>query len=1118
MKKEESSTKKRIALTAIFISVILIFLTILFIIDVKKQLWKQSISSIIESTQQACNILKIQLHDDYESMSNAAKQIKEVSIEQKEYLEAILEYYEQFEKNVSLYLSDGTCISVNSKKDEIVANVLSGTKKETGMINPHISSATGVNVFNQFIKVTLKNEMEGYLIKEYEINNIVDSFSISFYNNTGFSYVINTNGDILIRPPHPNSNKTVKNLFDILQESHNNSDSLKRFTNSLKASYTGWAVFTYQGEETVFGYTPLEQQSDWYLISIIPKNVVDIQTNEILDRSFILIGSILFGISLLIIFYIWYANKTNKKLRSQAEYIEHLYNAIPEAVALITIEQPYRFIQFNKEGLQLLGYSENDRDYIPKGQLLQTVIHPDDYEKMIELFQNTLINNQKTVIENRLLNKSGNYFWVSGIIEKTFDENGNSVFIAAFHDITREKLKEEASEREKLQERLTLVRAISNAYPVIININLTKDIINFIYIQPGLLIGLGEQKTYSKLFEDMIPTIHPDSINEFQLRFNPKNLSRTLGQEKNEVFLEARQILKDGNYHWTSTQIIYVDNPYSGDKLAILISRRVDEQKYEEEQQRQVLQYALDNAMAASKAKSQFLSNMSHDIRTPMNAIIGMTTIASAHLDDRERVLECLKKINLSGKHLLSLINDILDMSKIESGKLSLREEPFNFAELATDTVELVQTEAVEKQLKLNVHLAMLKNENVIGDPLRIRQVFINILSNAIKYTPKEGSISIEIKQENSSRRGYQNYIFRCADTGIGMGEEFLNHLFQPFERAHDFTSSKISGTGLGMAITKNLVELMNGDILVESKPKKGSVFTVILSLQLQEIQQEKVPQEWLGTRTLIVDDDKQVCKNIAELLEDIGLSVQFATEGETAVQYILEANNTQEPFQLVIVDWKMPNMNGMEVARRIRTEISSQIPIIVLTAYDWSEIENEAKDAKITAFLSKPFYRSKICYLLNELSGEKENKEQKYFKTKTDYTNKRILLVEDNEMNREIAQELIGETGVQIEEAYDGVDAVKKVSESTEGYYDLIFMDIQMPNMNGYEATKTIRALNRQDVKKLPIIAMTANAFEEDIREALRFGMDAHFAKPIDINALEQLLYKYLVETSYKS
>ncbi|MCB6926805.1 response regulator [Enterocloster bolteae] len=1111
MDKNSTSIKKKIAMAAVLVGAVLSILTFLFIHEVKEELWKQSVQTIIESTQQGCNTLKVQLMDDYQSMGTVTLNLREIASGQREELELLMDNYAQIENGISLYLQDGVCIPSGSVIDEKAEAVLLDTDRGNGIIDPHISSVTGVNVFDLFMGVTLKDGGRGYLVKEYEVDCIVDSFTLSFYNNAGFSYVVNQKGDVLIRSPHPNSNKTVQNLFDMLPETQNSRESLDQFARSLQSSYTGWATFNYQGEATVFCYTPLKLQSDWYLISIIPQSVVNAQTNEILMRSFTLIGCILLGIALLLVFYLRYANRTNRKLKNQAVYISRLYNAVPEGIALMSVEAPYDFLLMNQEGLRLFRCQEGASNEAMKGKSLRDVIHQEDYENLVQLFKDTADSGRKNIFEVRVITLDNGFFWAAGIVERTLDENGNPVLISAFHDITDEKLAEEAAEREKLQERLTLVGAISNAYPVIISLNLTRDSLNFIYVKPGLMLELGNQESYSQLYEYVAASIHPEHLEEFCRRFSAENLNKTLGQEKNEVFLDVRQMLGDGRYHWVSMQIIHVDNPYSGDKLAILISRRIDEQRYEEEQKRSALQSALDNARAASEAKSQFLSNMSHDIRTPMNAIVGMTAIASTRLDDRERVMECLKKISLSSKHLLSLINDVLDMSKIESGKLSIREEPFNLAELVTESAELVRPQAEAKHLEMDVHLKGLKNEEVVGDSLRIRQIYINILSNAAKYTPEGGSVHVEVRQEQGAGRGYGRYVFRCADTGIGMSSEFMSKLFQPFERAQDSTNSRVTGTGLGMAITKNLTDLMNGDIRVESRHREGSVFTVALPLQFQDAAPEAVPEEWVGIHCLIVDDDEQTCENASELLEDMGLRPQFVTKGAEAVRRVLDLKDSDDPFRLVIVDWKMPDMDGVEVARRIRQEVGREIPVIVLTAYDWSEIEAEAREAGVSAFLAKPFYRSKICYLLSGLSGEKEPVQWSGFTGKSDFTGKRVLLVEDNEMNREIAGTLIEEMGVEVEEACDGEEALERFKQVPEHYYNMILMDVQMPKMDGYESTRAIRALDREDAASVPIIAMTANAFAEDVQNALHAGMTAHFAKPIDASVLEQMLYKYL-------
>ncbi|WP_294147848.1 response regulator [uncultured Clostridium sp.] len=1103
--------KKKIALTAILVGGILAFITFFFVQAVKTQLWNQSINTIMESTAQGCTTLRVQLQEAYEGMADAVTLSQDYSAEQKKELETALGSPVRKDRSIVLYLPDGTCIPSDAQQEEGVKNQIWNEETESGIIDPHISSVTGVNVFDLFVKAVLSDGTQAYLVREYEVDGIVDSFTLSFYNNEGFSYIVNASGDVLIRPPHPGSNKTIKNVFDMLSDVRNSPEEVETFRNALEGSGKGWTVFTYQGEKNVFCFTPLKLGSDWYLISIIPQDTVNAQTHVILMQTLVLVSSIILGLFILVLVYFRYINRTNRRLRNQADYIGHLYNAVPEGIALITVEKPHRFIQLNKEGLHLLEYPDGASNDAPEGKCLQDVIYPDDYEKMEALCEIAATGGGKSAFEYRMMRKDETLFWIAGIIEKTLDETGEDVLIATFHDITEEKLAEEEEKQEHRQELLTLVGAISNAYPVIIRLNLTQDTLNFVYVKSGLMVNLGNQETYSQLFEDFANEMHPDNCLEFQSRFSLEMLRERMGKETGEVFLETRQKMMDGKFHWISIQIINVDNPYSDDKLAILISRRIDEQKYEQEQQRLALQSALDSARAASSAKSQFLSNMSHDIRTPMNAITGMAAIAAIHLDDRERVMECLRKISLSSNHLLSLINDVLDMSKIESGKISLRNEPFNFAGLVADCVELVQSQVSGNQFEFKVQLMSLKNENVIGDPLRIRQICINILSNAVKYTLPGGRISVKIWQEDIPGKHYRNFMFRCSDTGVGMDHEFLDRIFQPFERLQDPAVSKVAGTGLGMAITKNIVDLMNGDIQVESRPGVGSTFTVTFPLQPQNIQEEEVPEEWLGVRSLVVDDDRQTCENAAELLQSMGLRAQFATDGATGVQSVIRANGTSDPFELVILDWKMPDMDGVEAARRIRKSVGPDVPVIILTAYDWSEIENEARDAGVTAFLSKPFYRSKLCYLLGEIKGGKELKKQEDGKSAPDYRGRRLLLVEDNEINREIARTLVEEMGMTVEEAVNGREAVDRVADSPEGYYSMIFMDIQMPVMDGYEAARRIRSLGREDAKSVPIIAMTANAFEEDVRAALRAGMDAHFSKPVDYEKLKELMRRYL-------
>ena len=540
------------------------------------------------------------------------------------------------------------------------------------------------------------------------------------------------------------------------------------------------------------------------------------------------------------------------------------------------------------------------------------------------------------------------------------------------------------------------------------------------------------------------------------------------------------------------------------------ITEQRELQKKLEEQSEQ-LKEALDFAEKANQAKSDFLARMSHDIRTPMNAIVGMTAIAGAHVDDKERVLDCLNKITGASKLLLSLINEVLDMSKIESGRLKLSDDELNIGELLQDLIIMMQPEIRSKQHQLDIHLMGMQHENVIGDMQRIKQVLMNILSNAIKYTPDNGRILIRIN-EKSSRDGIGYYEFVFEDNGRGMKPEFLSRICQPFERADDQDIAGIQGTGLGMSISHKIVQMMGGDILIESEYGKGSRFTINMPLRLRE---QDVPEAIgvPGMSILVVDDDRIACQGTCNCLEEIGVRCDWVCSGEEAVEIARERSEKNNAYFAIIMDLKMPGLNGIETTQLLRTAVGPDIPIIILSAYDVEEYESDAKKAGANGFITKPLFKSKLIQVLKRFI-DKENVRGHITPTKlsdADFSGKRILLVEDNELNLEIAVEIIGSTGVSIDTAVNGLEAVNKVSQSPEGFYQMILMDVQMPVMDGYEATRRIRALGRADVSGMPIIAMTANAFSEDVTNALEAGMNYHLAKPIDIIALMAVLDKYL-------
>lgn len=527
------------------------------------------------------------------------------------------------------------------------------------------------------------------------------------------------------------------------------------------------------------------------------------------------------------------------------------------------------------------------------------------------------------------------------------------------------------------------------------------------------------------------------------------------------------------------------------------------------QKQMKELAVARQEAIKANQAKSEFLSNMSHDIRTPMNAIIGMTAIASMHLDNIPQVQECLKKITLSSKHLLGLINDVLDMSKIESGKLSLNMDQVSLREIMDSIVNIVQPQVKEKRQKFDVFISDIEVENVLCDSVRLNQVLLNFLSNAIKFTPEEGIIHVTLSEEPSPKGDdYIRVHLRVKDNGIGMSKEFQKNIFDSFVREDNSDVHKIEGTGLGMAITKYIVDAMGGTIEIQSESGKGSEFHVTLDLEKVIVQeQDMILPEW---NMLVVDDDEQLCTSTVASLKTIGVKAEWALDGSTAIEMAEEHRREQNDYHVILLDWQMPEMNGIETAREIRRRLGPEIPILVISAYDWSDIEEEAYAAGVNGFISKPLFKSTLFYGLKPFA-------EPYYQEKEEQKNEthifqgvKILLAEDNDLNYEIAEELLSMQGLELERAENGKVCVEKFEQSEEGYYDAILMDIRMPVMTGYEAAEAIRSLERSDAD-IPIIAMTADAFSDDIQRCLDCGMNAHLAKPIDMQKVSQMLDRFL-------
>ena len=591
--------------------------------------------------------------------------------------------------------------------------------------------------------------------------------------------------------------------------------------------------------------------------------------------------------------------------------------------------------------------------------------------------------------------------------------------------------------------------------------------------------GLSLQ-TYAQTFSALVAFF----VGEIELRENLVLTHKKLEQTNRELKEEEKKV-----------------------KAALEAERKMDGELRAQQGQ---LSLALAAAQQANRAKTMFLNNMSHDIRTPMNAIIGFTSLAASCVNQPDRVKEYLKKIAISSEHLLSLINDVLDMSRIESGKVKIEEKPLHLPALMHDLRTIIQPSVASKQLDFLLDTVDVVDEDIIADKLRLTQILLNILSNGVKYNRTGGMLALRIKQEKSAPIGYATYHFIIKDTGIGMSEEFQKHIFETFSREETATVSGIQGTGLGMAITKKSIEMLGGTIRVSSTEGVGSEFDVCLTFKLdgEKKRYEKI-ESLQGLRVLVADDDTDTCLNVTKMLREIGMRPEWTTSGKEAVVRAKVAVEMADEFYAYIIDWLMPDMNGIETVRRIRRLIGEDRPIIILTAYDWSDIEEEARQAGVTAFCEKPLFMSELRDLLTKPVPV----EEKHTLRIEDCKGKKILLAEDNPLNQEIAVAILEEAGFVVEVVNDGNAAVEKMAAAKPGQYDLILMDIQMPMMNGYEATKRIRAMKSPSCRQIPIIAMTANAFEEDKALALQAGMNDYLAKPIQIDRMLKVISSELRE-----
>ncbi|MCI8339799.1 MAG: response regulator [Lachnospiraceae bacterium] len=767
-----------------------------------------------------------------------------------------------------------------------------------------------------------------------------------------------------------------------------------------------------------------------------------------------------------------------------------------------------RILSVNRAALSILGY-QSQEELVEQGfDMVAASVLEEDKAKLQDAIKNLKKVGDNVSLEYQVRHEDGEILHIMGNI-KLIEENGQLFYQRFLLDCTAQKLLEKKNERHQME----LVHALSIDYYLVCFFDLNTGIGMPIRMEDegNTIFGsvfVGEISLEESMELYIQKFVYGEDRDMLRQMASLETLKAELG-EKDAFYVNYRTVI-NGDMKYFQMKAVRTGD-WVEDQGIVLGIRSVDEETRREMEQKNLLEDALMQANRANKAKSVFLSNMSHDIRTPMNAIVGFTTLAVTHADNKDQVNEYLKKIMTSANHLLSLINDVLDMSRIESGKMHLEEKACSLSDILNGLRNIVQADIRAKQLDLFIDALDVLDEDIYCDKLRLNQVLLNLVSNAIKYTAAGGTVSIRIVEKPGAQAGYGNYEFIIKDSGIGMSEEFVKHIFEPFEREENTTTSGIQGTGLGMAITKNIVDMMNGTIKVKSEQGVGSEFTVSFAFRLQSGKKESygIP-ELHGCRALVVDDDFNSCDSVSYMLQQIGMRAEWTLSGKEAVLRTRQAISRNDSYCVYIIDWLLPDMNGVEVTRRIKKEIGENVPVIVLTAYDWSDIEEEAREAGVTAFCSKPLFLSELSSCLRSIVSKNQSQEEEEGEKKAIHTG-RILLAEDIDLNQEIAVTILNEAGFATEVAGNGQIAVDMLKNSEPGYYQVILMDIQMPVMNGYEATGEIRKLENKKLASIPILAMTANAFEEDKQEAMKCGMNGHIAKPIDIGKLIETLEKIL-------
>ena len=1119
------------------ITVLVLFLTIILLFywystENSKRIEKQNLNYSADSAHQTAVNINLELNNalnrvitySYFLGEGLSEPVVEIEMLQEMERNALFDSFRYTDASGKTISSDGR--SMDSTGLDYYVNGMKGESGITVIFKSPLASEVTVGFYSP---VYFKGEVVGVLRGVYTADKFLQQLlSVSYFGEKADAFLCLKDGSIIA---NSNGQKYEGHVLNFLQESNMIDPQIAEYAMGVFGSKEENSFICSSDSNTDNISIVGLQDYEYVLVQTFPKKVTQSMVREA-NRIGIILEVLLISAFILYILFILIRTQNEKKiLEKENREMGYVINGVN------TLFSRFIMVDLEEDTYQYLARTRPERkDFPPRGKyekfasyLCSFLTNDDDRARFAKRFKKEAIikalgKKGTDVRYEQQVRKGDNIEWehLSIVCLERKDGKPSKVLFLR-QNITALK------ERElRIQSEISVANRRERQYIVALmadsictyEFNLTRDLVekDILRVVDGKIISLLEKAglkapcSATEWFEGWKQFVSAESIDDYCEVANVEYLRQKFADGDPEVTVEFWSGDALGNTVCVRQSFIMTWDDETEDLMVMAILKEITGQVKKQMEQTQALRDALAQAQHANNAKTTFLSNMSHDIRTPMNAIIGFTTIAASHIDNKDQVRDCLQKVLSSSNHLLSLINDILDMSRIESGKVQIKEQPCNISELTHNLVNIIQPQVKAKQMELFIDTFDIANEDVIADSLKLSQVFVNLLSNAVKYTPAGGMVSFRIIQKTTFRRGYGDYMFIVKDNGIGMAPEFVEHIFEPFEREASTTQTGIQGTGLGMAITKNIVDMMGGKISVNSEKGKGSEFIVEISLKLQDSEANSIQiKELEGLRALVIDDDFDSCDSVNKMLKQIGMRSEWTTSGREAVYKAKSAYNEGDSYHTYIIDWQMPEMSGIETARRIRQIIGKEAPIIILTAYDWSDIEEEAKQAGITGFCAKPLFMSDLKAALLAANNLVEKKDEKAAWTTMDFKGKRILLVEDNELNREIAEEILTETGFVVETAPDGTDAVSMMTKAEENYYDAILMDVQMPIMDGYEATRTIRAMSRKDVATLPIIAMTANAMDEDKEAALKNGMTDHIAKPINVDVFINILCKYL-------